>query len=284
MIYKKDANFPYPILTNTSTSYESSEFTFDVNLNENVENYRFDLDYTIDSEFISKLLASGKAQLILVIQSKDNKFYFLRKNQRSVEIPKKRISVSKGRTSIQLHLISKEEINFYDNEDLSEFYKSFKEDIVVPMNSLLGFSNVVIFDGSINKPLELFEKKVDPGLSSEVRIELGTETIIIHYKNEQLQFSNMPMSNSLNNLYIYMGLQKALQRFLSRYGEDGEQVDLNEMEMPTDQLDLKLYNLMTKKMIEELTIETIDKVIYTISDKIIERFAAAIKGLSSNGN
>ena len=26
MIYKKDANFPYPILTNTSNSYDSSNF------------------------------------------------------------------------------------------------------------------------------------------------------------------------------------------------------------------------------------------------------------------
>ena len=30
MIYKKDANFPYPILTNTSNSYDSCNFILDI--------------------------------------------------------------------------------------------------------------------------------------------------------------------------------------------------------------------------------------------------------------
>jgi hypothetical protein len=56
------------------------------------------------------------------------------------------------------------------------------------------------------------------------------------------------MSNTLNNPYIYMGLQKALLRFLVNNG-DGEQVDLDQIDMPLDQLDLKLYNLMKKKVV-----------------------------------
>ena len=32
MIYKKDANFPYPLLTNTSSSYSSSNFILDIEL------------------------------------------------------------------------------------------------------------------------------------------------------------------------------------------------------------------------------------------------------------
>ena len=111
MIYKKDANFPYPILTNTSNSYASSQFILDIELHENVHHYRFDFKYEIDSTFINKLLKNGQAQLILVIQSKDNKFYRLTNSQKSIEIPKSRISVSR-RTSIQLHLQSKEEISF----------------------------------------------------------------------------------------------------------------------------------------------------------------------------
>ena len=35
MIYRKDANFPYPVLTNTSNSYDASNFILDVNLQEN---------------------------------------------------------------------------------------------------------------------------------------------------------------------------------------------------------------------------------------------------------
>jgi hypothetical protein len=283
MIYKKDANFPYPLLTNSSTSYETSHFTIDVQLQENIQNYRFDIQYEIESDFINRLLETGHAQLILVIQSKDNKFYSLRPNQKYIEIKKSRLSVSK-RTVIQLHLQAKEDINFKDNDDLSRFYQQFKDEIIVPKHSILGFSNVVVFDGSSNKPIDLFEKKEDPNLSSDVKIELGSETIIIHYKNELLQFNNLPMSNTLNNPYIYMGLQKALMRFIVNNSDDGEQVDLEEIEIPIDPLDLKLYNLMKKKLVTEVRIDSIDEVIYAISDRIIERYTAAIRGLSTSGN
>jgi hypothetical protein len=282
MIYKKDANFPYPVLTNTSTSYESSNFILDVELHENMRNYRFTINYELDSDFITRLLDRGEAQLILVIQSKDNKFYKLHPTQTSIEISKSRISVSK-RTTIQLQIQAKGIINFKDNDDLSGFYQQFKDEITVPKNSILGFSNVVLFDGSSSKPLELFEKKVDPTLKSDVKVELGSETIIINYRNEELQFNNLPMSNTLNNPYIYMGLQKALLRFLVNNG-DGEQVDLDQIDMPIDQLDLKLYDLMKKKMVSEVGIDTIDEVIYAISDRIMEKYTAAVKGLSSNGS
>ncbi|MFJ7678644.1 hypothetical protein ACIQXQ_11450 [Peribacillus sp. NPDC097198] len=282
MIYKKDANFPYPLLTNTSTSYESSQFILDVDLQENASTYRFNIKYNIDSDFMNRLLEKEQAQLILVIQSKDNKFYKLRPSDTFVEISKSRISVSK-RTSIQLHLQAKENIHFNDNNDLSGIYQQYRDVIMVRKHSTLGFSNVVIFDSRSNKPLDLFEKKLDPTLLSDIKIELGHETIIIHYKSEELQFNNLPMSNSLNNPYIYMGLQKALQRFIVNNGDD-EQVDLEEIELPDDQLDLKLYNLMKKKMIREISIDTIDEVIYVISEKILEKFTVAVKGLSSNGN
>ncbi|KAA0549788.1 hypothetical protein FZW96_00065 [Bacillus sp. BGMRC 2118] len=282
MIYKKDANFPYPLLTNTSKSYESSNFILDVNLEENSHHYRFEINYEIDSLFINNLIQNGLAQLILVIQSKDNKFFYIKPDERFKEIPKSRISIS-NRTTIQLHLQSREEISFKENHDLSLFYQDFKDGIVVPKNSLLGFSNVVTFDGSSTKPLDLFEKKVNPDLKSDIKIELGSETIIIHYKNEQLQLNELPKSNTLNNPYIYTGLQKALYRFISNNGYEGE-VDLDQIDTPIDNLDLKLYTLMKKKMVTDLNQENIDEVIYSISDKIIERYTSAVKELSFNGN
>jgi hypothetical protein len=282
MIYKKDANFPYPLLTNTSKSYERSNFILDVNLEENSNNYRFEINFEIDSEFINSLIKKEQAQLILVIQSKDNKFFIIKPDERFIEISKSRISIS-NRTIIQLHLQSKEDILFTNNDDLSLFYQSFKDEIVVPKNSLLGFSNVVTFDGSSTKPLDLFEKKVDPELKSDIKTELGSETIIIHYKNEQLQFNELSKSNTLNNPYIYSGLQKALYRFIVNNGEDGE-VDLEQMEAPSDNLDFKLYTLMKKKMVIELNVENIDEVIYSISDRILERYTSAVKELSINGN
>ena len=283
MIYKKDANFPYPVLTNKSTSYGNSHFDLDVSLEENVNNYRLNIEYYIDSDFINELLIDGQAQLVLVIQSKDNKFFNLELGEKYKEIPKSRISLNK-RTTIQLLIQAKEDISFENNHDLSEFYDEFKAEIKVPKNSILGFSNTVIFDGSTVKPLELFEKKLDTTLKSDIKIELGNETIIINYKNENLQFIDSAKSSTLNNPYIYMGLQKALYRFILNNGKEAEEVDLDEIDPPENGLDFKLYNLMKKKMVKEVNMDNIDEVIYLISDKIIEKYTAAVRGMYSNGN
>ncbi|EKY26720.1 hypothetical protein [Clostridium celatum] len=283
MIYKKDANFPYPILTNSSNSYENCSFTLEVNLEENTNDYILEINYDITSTFITRLLENGQAILILVIKSKDNKFFNLDLGEKVKRISKSRISLSK-RTTIQLFIQSKEDISFSDNDDLSSFYNEFKDEIIVPKNSMLGFSNCPMFDGSIAKPLELFEKKVNPNLKSDIKIEIGSETIIINYKNEELQFSSMSNSSAFNNPYVYMGLQKAMYRFIVNNGEDNESVDIDDMEIPEDSLDFKLYNLMKKKKIRELNIDNMDEVIYSISDKVIEKYSSAVRRLYSDGN
>ena len=283
MIYKKDANFPYPVLTNTSYSYENCQFILDVELHENNNCYRFKFNVDIDSTFMSHLLINKQAKLILVIQSKDNKFYDIDLNDEYIDIPKSRISLSK-RTILQLLIQAKEDISFSDNNELSSFYDELKKHIVVPKNSILGFSNTVLFEGSNRKPLELFEKKINPNLKSDIYIELGSETIIIHYKNEDLQFIDSPMSHTLNNHYVYMGLQKALYHFIVNNSQEGESVDLDEIEVPSDGLDFKLYNILKSKLVREVSIENMDEVIYLISDKILEKHAAAIKGLYKDGN
>lgn len=283
MIYKKDANFPYPLLTNTSNSYDGCNFTLDIELNENTYEYIFQINYDIESDFIKKLIRENKAQLVLVVQSKDNKFFNLSLNEKIKTIPKNRISLSK-RTTIQLLIQSKEEINFKENNDLNTFYGSIKDQINVPKHSILGFSNSVMFDGSTAKPLELFEKKVDQNLKSEVKVELGSETIIINYKSDELQFIDSPVSSTINNIYVYMGLQKALYRFVNTYGGEDEEVDLEELDLPTDGLDLKLYGLMKSKMIKNVSLENIDEVICSITDRILEKYTSAVRGLYSNGN
>lgn len=283
MIYKKDANFPYPLLTNTSNSYDGCNLTLDIELNENTYEYIFQIKYDIESDFIKKLIRENKAQLVLVVQSKDNKFFNLNLNENIKTIPKNRISLSK-RTTIQLLIQSKEEINFKDNHDLNSFYGSIKDQINVPKHSILGFSNSVMFDGSTAKPLELFEKKVDINLKSEVKVELGSETIIINYKSDELQFIDSPVSSTINNIYVYMGLQKALYRFVNTYGQEDEEVDLEELDLPTDGLDLKLYRLMKSKMIKSLSLDNVDEVICSITDRILDKYTSAVRGLYSNGN
>ncbi|WP_270181120.1 hypothetical protein [Alkalihalobacillus sp. CinArs1] len=282
MIYRKDANFPYPVLANTSYSYATNSFDLDVNVIENAEYYHFDFEYMIDSEFIREQIKRRNAQLILIIQSKDNKFVKLNPDQKTVKIHKSRVSLNK-RTSIQLHIQALEDISFENNEDLSEFYLQFKEEIIVPKFSLLGYSSVIVFDGSITKPFDLFEKKVNENLKSDIKVELGNETIIIHYKNPEYQFNNLPKSNVLNNPYIYTGLSKALQTFITNNSNDGD-VDIQEMQEPEGSLDFKLYNLMKSKKVTELNMENIDEVIYMISDRIIEKFTTALGGLVTDGS
>ena len=284
MIYKKDANFPYPVLTNTSTSYENSSFILDVSLEENTNDYRFIINYELSSAFIEKLIATGDAQPILIIQSKDNKFYKLDPHQKVIEVPKKRVSLNK-RTSIQLHIQSINEINFSNHHDLSSFYDDFKDEIIVPKHALLGYSNIVVFEGSIQNPLVLFEKKLDEQLDSDIKIELGTETIIIHYKKEDYQFNGVRSSQAFNNPYVYAGLRTAIQRFIHEYSEDGEDyVELSQITQPENLLDFKLYQLMMKKMVDEVSVDNIDKVISLISDRVIEKYAGAVKELMNNGN
>lgn len=283
MIYKKNANFPYPVLTNDSNSYAESNFILDVSLEENSTFYRLNYTYELDSPFLQKLLNDRRAQLIFIIQSRDNKYFRIDNSDFYVDIPKSRLSLSK-RTSIQLQIQSKEEISYESNDDLNDFYLNFRNNLRVSKHALLAYSNVVFFEGSTIKPFELFEKKVDPSLNSDIKIELGTETIIIHYKDPEYQFINFPQSNTLNNPYIYTGLSKALHQFIINNSDDQETVDLETCDPPSSPLDFKLHQLMIKKMVAELTLDTIDEVIHKISDRMIDKYVSAMKGLANHGN
>lgn len=82
-----------------------------------------------------------------------------------------------------------------------------------------------------------------------------------------------------------MGLQKALFQFIKNNSRNGEEeVDLESIDPPENGLDFKLYNLMKKKMITEVNIDNMDEVIYAISDKVIEKYCAAVRRLYSDGN
>lgn len=285
MIYSKEASYPYPVLTNKSEGYHNGIFNLDIELQMNSEEYRFLIHYELSSEFLRELIRKGKAELFFVVQSRDNKFYSLQGENKTVSIPRNRISFNK-RTSLQLLIRAKEELSFQDNQDLDEFYDSIKEDMVVPAHSVLGLSNVVIFDGSNKKPFEIFEKKLVPELRSDIAIEIGEETILIKYRSELYQFSTHPESQALNYPYVYMGLQKALIKMIQDEADekDGEVLYIDEMDPPSNGLNFKLYNLLKSKFVEELSMSNIDEVIYQISDRMIEKFVVAIGGMGENGN
>lgn len=285
MIYTKKANFPYPILMNFMDDYKNAKFELDVDLKENQDNYIIELKCDISSYFIKKQLKKGVASLILIIKSKDNKFMKLDYlNKMQVAIKKSRLCIN-ARTVMQLMIQTNTDIDFSDNNDLDEFYNEIKSEIRVEAGMVLGFSNTVIFDGSQQKPYDLFEKKVDKSLKNDFEIRIGDETIMIVYKDESLQFTDMQNSRELNYPYIYAGLQKALTRFIihANPGNPEDGVYIEEMEPPENALDSKLFRLMQAKNIQELNLSNIDEVIYQISDNLIRRYADSVRRIQ-NGN
>ena len=282
MIFSKNAIFPYPVLKNELDDYTENIFNLEVDLKDNTNEFIFEITYEIGSDYIKNLIDTKKAALFLVIRAKDNKFFRVENNSK-VSIPKNRISLD-NRTSIQLIIRAEEQIDFHDNNDLTDFYTGIKTKISIDKHCLLGLSNVVIFDGSMRKPFDIFEKRISSDLNSDIKIEVGSETIIIEYKHEDYQFVTSPNSSILNYPYIYMGMQKALMNMITEKSEDGESLDFTDMEMPEEPLYAKLYNLLKSKGIDGVDINNIDEVIYKSSDRILEKFSNVIKGLNENGN
>lgn len=280
MIYKKNVNFPYPVLQNGIDCYGKCEFDLDMkDTKENKLEYEFNYDFSIGSEFILDLLKNKKATLYFIIHSGDNTFFEVKLKQNIFKINKNRFRLGK-RTEFQMMIKANEDISFRNNNDIVGLYSELKDELVVEKNSILGFSNVVTLEKSKKEGLELFEKRVDPKLKSEIKIDLTNDTIILNYKKEEYQFSNELNSGYLNNLYIYMGLQKALYNFIenNKIKANEQEVDIEDMNLPNSELDKKLYKLMKGKMIDRLTFDNIDEVIYLISDGIVEKFTNKVRG------
>ena len=259
-------------------------FEFDVELSESHSEFILNITCEINSQFIKQKIRNKEARLRLIIKSIDNQFFELYDVEHNTQkILKSRLSLS-SKTTIQLMIQAINEIGFTDNQDISDFYKEFSREIVVDKGMALGFSNIIIFDGSQRNPYDLFEKKVDETIESDIKIELTDETILIMYKNDAIQFSDFPQSRNLNNLYLYTGLQKALIIFLIRFAEESAEdgVDIREIdEMQCSPLEEKLLSLMRSKNIDKFDLTTIDSVIYSISDDIVTKYVETVRGLSN---
>lgn len=286
MIYKKAASFPYPVLSNTSSNYTESEFNFDVvNLNEGIEFYNFEISFDLTSDFVKQLLSSGKASLVLIIQSQDNYVVEIKEGDKYVSVPKNRLSLT-SRTTIQLLIRSTDRVVFSTCNELDDFYEEIKDEIEIEKNNLIGYSNFVIFEGSESKPLDLIERKVDPFLSSAFKVELGPSTIILIFKDENYQLNGLTRNNSTMNMYIYEGLSRALFKFIldNQNDEDSEEfIELNSLSEQSTPLNQKLLDLMINKGIEEIELESIDRVVSIISNKIVEKFTYSIREVRSSG-
>lgn len=274
MIFDKEASFPYPILSKFTDDYVNAKFIVKVDVQDSQNDFIFKIEYELTSSFIKDLIDKKWAIIYVLIQSKDSKFFELKEDY--IRVPKNRISLNK-RTNIQLIIMAKEDFSFRNNNDLHPIYLNDNSNIKINKYNVLAISNVEKFNGDLHKPFNLFEKRIDPSLPSDIKIEFSTEMIVIVYKKKELQYVQYRKKNSLNNHYVYMGLQKGLMKFIVDISINKNEVYLDEIDEPENPLNYKLYKLMRTKGVTILNFENIDEVIYKISDRIIDKHYLAIE-------
>ena len=275
MIFNKEVVFPYPVLAPFNDDYEDKTFIIDVEFKEHPNNndYEFFVNMQLNSEYLSRLLQKNLAKILVVIQGKDSKTFVY--NDKGILVPKNRISLQK-RTSIQLMIVSNEEISFKENYDLHPVYNGLKSNIIVVKNQVLALSRVERFDGDLKKPYDLFTHSVNENLDSELKFELKNDTINIVVKDKKYLYPGR--HHQVNYHYVYMGLQRALTQFFLDFTEDNkESLIVDDMELP-EGLNLKLYNLMRSKGIQMIDLENIDLVIHQLTDKLVATHYKAIIG------
>lgn len=281
MIYKKLANFPYPILTSFNTGYEDGEFDMELKLDIIGNHFVFVITPIISSWFLIDLLNHKKAKMFMIVKDKSSAFYPLEyKNKMKIEIPINRLSI-KDNPSIQLMIQSTEDISYENNNDLNPFYDAYKKDMMIEKGKLLGYSKVSQLMDFEKHGYDLFEILVDEDLNSEVDIRLETEVIKIVCKSAEIEFGGIENGNIYQYPYVYMGLQKALIAFLNKYAdekniEDAEIDFTIEQHVADEGLFIKLNKLMEAKGIEVLNFRNIDEVIFKITDHIIGSYAKMI--------
>ncbi|MDT2841752.1 hypothetical protein [Vagococcus lutrae] len=284
MIYNKDASFPYPILSRTSTSYENNYFDFSItDVKEDSDHFIFNFSYEIGSPFIEKMLKENKATLVIIVQSNDNYFKRIGIDETELILNKNRFSLSK-RTKIQLHIQTLEDISFSEADDLNDFYKEFRNQIVVERHSLLGYSDEAVLEHSDIKPLELFEQSIRSDLPVPFKVELTNEMIVLVFRSKEESLEVSGLKPSIRNMYLYIGLSRALKDILETYGKDEEFVQIESIQMPENGLHMKLCELMLSKNITELSDDRIDEVIQMMADDIVEKYVHSVKEMSENGH
>lgn len=278
MIFNKDSIFPYPILSNSTDDYPNSRFDLEVDFFEIEDKYRFQIKYEITSNYIKRIIERNLVNIILVIKSTDSKYFVLDKEY--VDIEKNRIGVQGSKTEIQLYIKTTTQLHYVNNDDLHPSYNEDKNLIFIEKDRVIGYSNIVKFDGEMKKPFNLFKFKFDEDLKSDISIDFETELIIIKYKNDRFKYVKFNRKR-LNYHYVYLGLSRALMKFLKDELNEEENYYINEMDEPNNLLNRKLYRLMKINKVSELSFENIDEVIHKISDSIILKHTLEVERLSS---
>lgn len=276
------------MFSNKYEDYNNAIFNLSVDLKENSADYILKIDLEISSEFLVDLIKNKKAKLILIIKSKDNKIIELEYNkdnpkQYEKTISKREVAFVKNKTRMQVMIQAMERVPFSDNDDLNDFYSRYKDKICVDKGLALGFSSLAVFDGRKERGLNLYEVRHDSSIVSDIEIRLTENSILIVYKTDDIFFKRIRKRDALINPYLYMGLQKALSKFivdvLSR--EENREVDIvniddiNEEDMDCV-LNEKILTFLKGKGIKELDWESIDKVIHLISEDMLRKYVDRI--------
>lgn len=286
MIYNKDAAFSYPILSDSNTSYTDSTFYFELEgIADQSDAYELSFDYEIASDFVNQLLDDNKAALIFIIQSKDNLFFELNKNQKNLSLPKSRIAFD-DKVRAQLRLQSKEKLSFSDCDEFNPFYRSIKDQLILPKYSLIGYSNVSTVRNTGKEGVALFEKTVDPNMVLEFQVVLSNESILLKFKDDRHLLHSTAWNRDVMNIYLYNGLEKALMQFISENIEEGEEAlyleDIDDSSL--NNLHYKMHQLLINRGIEEVSIDQSDFLVQEIAPDIIKKFTSSIERLNSNGS
>ncbi|KPG90115.1 hypothetical protein, partial [Staphylococcus hominis] len=264
--------------------YKDAFFKFDIdNLYDDGKNYVFNLNYEISSLFVKNLITQNKATLVFILSSQDNYFKRLTNNQKQVIIPKSRVSLS-NRTTIQLHIQSLETINMEKCEDLQEIFKDYKEHIIIDKHKLIGYSNVVKYQGTEYHSSNLFKLNVNKNYKNAFEVEIDENAIILKF-NSYKHLVGKDNDKNLLNIYIYIGLNRAINKFILNNNIENEeflQLDILDDQMMTN-LDSKLLKLMLNKGIKDIDYESLDDVISKVSNNIIERYTNAMEEIIGYG-
>lgn len=282
MIYTKPTNFSYPILNNLQDDYLDKNFYIDIKTDyKDGRNYQFKINVDLASEFLLNEIKENRAKILLIISSVDSRYYEVNLDDPVVKVADNRVYL-KNNTKFQSIIMSTDNINFKDNNDLHPFYDEFKSDINVGPGKLLAFSNYYTFSGNLEEAVEIFKQTIDPDLSVPIDIRLDSNFITLVFKDSNIGFKNSQDSRDLKNMYLYAGLQKALLNLISKnlnmnrgYSlEDGIAVErINN----GNALDMKLKKLLQDKGIEYIYLENIDEVVQKIAEGIVNKYVEAVR-------
>ena|GEM_PF-554599 len=296
MIYNKKVAFPYPLLMNGLTHYKDEYFDLDIELLENIDSISIEYDFKLCSKFIKLLLERGEVTPILIISSRDSKYFRIENFDKiddsyygKIEVSKKRISL-KDKIRFQVIIESKNRLNYKTNNDLVDFYDEMKSEINIPQNAAIAISNEVVFDGNIDNATRLFEIKVNKEQILDIKIQLSEDIILINLNKSYSNISSLKNKKVLDYPLLYMGLQKAFYEFIIKINKLLNQNTVSKIKISDIDnndikgLNYKLYSLLKDSKIEYIDFENVDYVINEIFGDSLNKYFLELKRLSESGN